>query len=792
MTRKPISLQNKTCLSFWIAYHALIFTAFAGLCVANRGKINIDADLFNMLPKPVMGKALNAADERLTEMTGQNVFILASNSDFGAAKAAAEAAYSALSGSSGFKSLSLYQDAGSIGGILDFIHMYRWNLLDESAAAELEAPGGPEQFAQNALGTAYGAFTMMPLNLLESDPFLLTEYDLQNYLAALRASGTQMSLKDGVLASFHNEKWYVMIRGVLSKEGAALASDKNAVVEIHAVCGALEADGTKFIYSGTPFHSYKSSSNASREIATISSISMFVVLVILLLIFKRPHPILFSIASIFISTFTAICATLLVFGKMHVLTMVFGTSLIGSCIDYSLHYFIHWKGNKDFHTGSEVRNHLLMGLALSLVSTVLCYFILVFAPFNLLRQMAVFSISGIVSSFLTVVCIYPYVPVPETGRDIALMKIVRMPEWYNKKLVGRIVITLLFAATIGTLAVFRKNVRIENNLAKLYKLEGRELADEAEASGVLQYNPSGWFIVSGGTAEETLQREERLTAELRRVNAGKEKGGFICTSLFIPSVAAQQKSRDAAARLLPLAPEQYEALGYAPETAASLRRDFAESDGKWILLDGGLPEFLKASVSSAWLGEIDGSYYSVVLPVSVTDAAAYRSIAAESEGVYFVSKVKDMNRDLDALSRMILMLFAVVYVVIFIVLRFFYTWKQSFKIISVPMLIVLVTSAIFAVAKINLEFFSITGMILVFGLGLDYVIYMIENEKRQDAGERARLEPFAILLSFVTTAVSFGALALSKFVPVHMLGLSIFIGLTTAFVSTFFYTRADF
>ena len=68
-------------------------------------------------------------------------------------------------------------------------------------------------------------------------------------------------------------------------------------------------------------------------------------------------------------------------------------------------------------------------------------------------------------------------------------------------------------------------------------------------------------------------------------------------------------------------------------------------------------------------------------------------------------------------------------------------------------------------------------MILVFGLGLDYVIYMIENEKRNEESENARLEPFAITLSFVTTAVSFGALALSNFMPVHLIGLSIFIGL---------------
>ena len=170
--------------------------------------------------------------------------------------------------------------------------------------------------------------------------------------------------------------------------------------------------------------------------------------------------------------------------------------------------------------------------------------------------------------------------------------------------------------------------------------------------------------------------------------------------------------------------------------------------------------------------------------MSITDEDAYIRIASEDPNVYFENKIKDIGRDLDRLTKTILMLFAIAYVVIVIVLKIFYNWRHTLKIASIPLLIVLVIASIFSARGIPLEFFSITGMILVFGLGLDYVIYMIENEKRSDTSVNARLEPFAILLSFLTTAVSFGALALSSFVPVHMLGLSIFLGLTTAFLCT--------
>lgn len=786
------SLQNKTYLGIWIAYHAVILAAFCAMLLSNRGTVKFDADLFNMLPKPVTAEAFAAADAKLTEMTGKNVFILVSNEQFSQAKAAAETVYAALNGSPRFKSVSLYQDTSNLGDITAFIQKYRWNLLDEETASLLNAPGGAELFAQNALATAYGAFTLMPLSVLETDPFLLSEHNLQNYLSYLQKSGTALSPKDGVLASFVNGKWYILIRAVLSEKGAALASGGNAVVQIYEVCTPLEKDGTRFVFSGTPFHSYKSSSAATKEISVITSVSMLVVLAILLLVFKRPQPIFCSLLSIFVSVLTAVAATFALFGKMHVLTLVFGTSLIGSCIDYSLHYFITWKGNSDFHSGREIRAHLLKGLGLSLISTVLCYFVLLFAPFTLLKQMSVFSMTGIVSAFLTAIALYPYIPVPETDRDIRLLRLMRTPSWYNKKVVGRIVITSMFVVSIGMLVVFHKHFKIENNVARLYKLEGRELSDEAEAAGVLNYSPSGWFIISGETEEDVLQKEEAVAAQLRTVNKGKTNGGYICTSAFIPSIKKQRESRAAAERLLPLAPEQYESLGYDKNCASALSREFYSGNDDFIRMGKNVPDSIEKSVSAVWLGNIDGTYYSVVIPTSVTDYDAYMKIVGDSDGVFFVSKVRSVNSDLDRLSKMLLMLFSAVYILIFIVLKLFYTWKQSFKIISVPLLIVLFVAAIFSAVHIHLEFFSIVGMILVFGLGLDYVIYMIENEKRSDKSDNAKLEPFAIALSFVTTAVSFGSLALSRFIPVHVIGLSIFIGLAVAYVSTFFYTRTEF
>lgn len=865
----------------WLLYHSVIIALFCVVVflgnLSRNGKKTlgdrIDADLFNMLPKQVTTRALAAADDKLLEKTAQNLFILVSNKDFNTAKEAAIKAYDSLKTSDRFKSITLYQDTSNVESMLDFLRSHKELLLTSDVVANINSDGG-ESFKDAALDKIFSSFNMVPLDL-EGDPFCLTDECATSYMDLVSNAAPDMSLKDDVLAKFNEETglWYIMIRAVSSKAGAALASPKNAVAKIYEVCNPLEKDGTRFIYSGTMFHSYSSSTNATREIGAISAISLTAVVIILLFVFQSTRPILMSLFSIVLSVVTAFCATIAVFGKMHILTLVFGTSLIGSCIDYSLHFFIAWKANKTLTNGAAVRAHLLKGLTLSLVSTVICYFVLLFAPFGLLRQMSVFSMAGIISTYLTAICIYPLLKLPKK-RKIRLLRLAHAPH-YNRKIVGRVVIGAMFFIGFLLLAVFHKNVIVKNDVKTLYKIAGRELTDETEAAKVLQYNPTGWFILSSSDTDALLEKDERLAALLKELNKGESRAGFVSTATFVPSKKSQMASLMAVEKLLPYTKKLYESAGYSALDAATLSQRYSErvkgfiseckrylttnekgaptnksiageslisgvadffngetvegddngtidsgaSGSPFVTIDS-LPSDLRGLLDQTWLGVLDGKYYSVIMPVRVSDNKAYSALAKTEDGIYFINKVISMNDDLDALSQMIIILFAVVYVVLFIVLKLFYTLKQTCKIISVPVLIILAVFATFAASGIAVEFFSITGMILVFGLGLDYVIYMIENEKRiakssnsgatfgnnnkneprdeksegaltADRVEALQLEPFAIMLSFATTALSFGALAASKFIPVHNIGLAIFIGLVTSYISTYFYTRLD-
>lgn len=797
-------LMNKNFLPVWIIYHAAVLVFFVITLIAFPGKVGIDSDLFNLVPKSISMASVKKADDKMMAVTSQNIFILVANEDFKEAKQVAEKVYGQLDGSKNFESVSIYSDVGAMSEITDFLYENRWNLIDEKTADDiLSSQDAAADFAMNALAQAYSGFTMLPLDNLESDPFLITEYNLHNYLGAVQNAGTAMSVKDGVLASHFDGKWYVMIRGILSVSGAKLASKNNAITEIYAACNSVnngDASGnTTFVYSGTPFHSHESSNSASREISIIATVSMLVVIVLLIFIFRSVKPLLFSVGAILLSVGAAFIATLAVFHKMHVITLVFGTSLIGSCIDYSLHFFTHWAGNQKFNSGKEIKNHILSGLLMAIISTGICFAILLFAPFAILKQMSLFCLTGLISSFLTTVAIYPYIKLPtERGNVRFTSGFAKVVSVLEQKWVGRTVISALFIISVLLIAVFHKNVKVKNDLLTLYNMEGRLLEDEITASKVIQYTPGGWYIVSGDSEEGVLQNEEALRHDFEKITEGTV--GYVSTTNFVPSIQTQKKSQAAYEKLLSMADAQFESLGYSSDESAMLsekmRKDFSDSKDAYVSIEAGnVPDFITSAISSAWLGKIDGKYYSVVLPTKVTEYTTYRSLVENNDNAFFISKSQDISADLDKLTVMVLKFFVIAYILMFIMLKFFYSWKQAFKIISVPFLIILVVIAVFAACKINLEFFSVTGLILVFGLGLDYIIYMMENEKKKNEAAVSTdsstvLEPFATLVSFVTTIISFGALALSSFKPVHLIGLSIFIGLATAYVSSFFYGRA--
>ena len=218
------------------------------------------------------------------------------------------------------------------------------------------------------------------------------------------------------------------------------------------------------------------------------------------------------------------CAALFaVFPRPHVLTFVFGTSLIGLSVDYVYHA---WAAG-----GVQ---QVKRPLACALATTVASFAPLLLSAVDVLRQMAVFSIAGLVAVWVWVMvsmgkignvandqcCQSSMLPVPNW---LLKLDIGNSGYWQHlRRLVGMVVL-MLAAAGIWKLEVVHSPTAFYRPDAYLADSERR----------VAELNPGGtglFAYVRGKTLQDALEREE--AAGLKGVSA------------VFPSLRRQRENRE--------------------------------------------------------------------------------------------------------------------------------------------------------------------------------------------------------------------------------------------------------
>ena len=109
-TIKQRVLSKKSFFPLWSIFHAGILLFALSIFLIFPKQIRIESNLFNLIPKSFSKSSFQKADEKMTSLTGQNVFIIVANPEFDKAKTVAQEVYKNLSKSDNFKSISLYND----------------------------------------------------------------------------------------------------------------------------------------------------------------------------------------------------------------------------------------------------------------------------------------------------------------------------------------------------------------------------------------------------------------------------------------------------------------------------------------------------------------------------------------------------------------------------------------------------------------------------------------------------------------------------------------------------------
>ena len=748
----------------------------------------VESDLYSVLPDSSEFKNVSEAEKALSARSMRNFTVLVGHRDFAVAKSAAEALEASFALDSAFAETRLYVDDSAMQRMSDFFFEYR-NVLQGKPVRDLLRQRDSSAFAaiaDMARQKVYGAFTIADLSHLEDDPFLLGAESFDYFTLHSQLMGGRFTLRDGVLAAEDSSVSYVMWSAALSPTVSTMASDGHVLARLDRVLDSLRLahEGLRIEKSGVPFHSYESSKNAQSEVAWISGVSIVLILLLLLWAFRTPIPIVCTLVAIGVAICAALSGTWALFGSIHVFTFVFGTSVIGVSIDYAIHFFTDWKHGTS-ESGLDIRRHIFKGLLLGFMTTELSYIALTFADFPLLRQMAVFSIIGLASSFATILLLFPNLPLPQgsvSAKTVAPTKIpafiLDLYDRFSPRTVVVAGIVLLMALVPGVL-----KLNIHTDMRALYAMSENLKRSEALNARLNNLGISAnYFIVEGSSEQELLQNEEALVRRLDSASSSVEPvlGGYLATSAYIPSSKTQDDTFEGIRRLYtsPVFGELLRDLNLSPDSVRVL-----DASPRYLTPQSDIPASFRSILSMLWIGEVNGKFYSAVFPLHVAANFEIAQFAEALPFVYAVNKMDNVNATLTDLSRVALLLVALAYLVVFAVLVLVYGFVQALKVIRAPVISCLFIAAVFGYCGIPFNFFAIVGVILTLGIGIDYALFFKEG------GSRNLTTALAVMLSAMTTLISFGSLSFSSFVPVATFGFSVLLGILCCFALSPFSRR---
>ncbi|WNO59540.1 hypothetical protein [Rheinheimera sp. MMS21-TC3] len=507
--------------------------------------------------------------------------------------------------------------------------------------------------------------------------------------------------------------------------------------------------------SGVLFHAVVAAKNASFEMQLYGGISLSAILLLIWFSFANWRPLILALTTLGCASAFGLAAVLLLFEQPHVLGLVFATTLIGIAIDYSFHGMLAAnKGNKTF-------KRMLPSLLLGLITTLLGYLALMFLPFPILNQVAVFMAVGLIVAFLTVKIVFlHWLPAASmTVNKYLLQFCANLSLKYNQAkpkwllAVGSLALVAVSCSLLLQIQ-FNDDVRLFNQSpAELLQQE-----QQVRSAGGQNWD-SRFIVLLGDSTEQLLQHEQSLQALLHTWQQQGKLGSWQATVQRVPPLQLQ----DEVQQLLQLAyqsepgQDYLQQLQLKPPAAITKRLS---------------PESFPSSFIQQ-IQPLNDKFASVILLSKLNLTSSDLTLLNAYPNTYWLDPIADTNASVKKL-RYQLSIWLALALVLAIVILF---WRRGGRAAGAIMLILVlaISSALLISLQLQqqLNIFNLIAALLVLALALDYGIFFTAKLPHQEVVQ-------AVFLSATTSCLAFGLLAFSKTPAIASFGLTVFLGVALA------------
>lgn len=642
---------------------------------------------------------------------------------------------------------------------------------------------------QNNYKTLVSPSGLIAKKTILRDPLGLTFMALQK-LQALNF-GDDFSVHNGYLLS--KDENHILL--FISPTYKSSETDKNTTFSenLYALNERLNAEFKNRVsaeYFGGALVAVANANQIKTDIQLTMSIAMSILLVILILFYKKLLLPLILFIPTALGALIAIVVLYLIRTKISAISLGIGSVLLGVTLDYALHVLTHIRSNND---AKGLYKEITKPILMSSLTTALAFLCLLFLKSQALQDLGIFAAISVLSASVFALVIIPQLykgKAVNTSKSTIIDKVASFNFHKTKIILGSIVALLVVSLFTYSKVTFNKDLNELN-----YQPEHLVEANERLENLISSTSKSVYISTYGETEEIALKANERVFEQLEALKGNKEIIEFSSIGTLVKSQSTQEakinqwntfwstQRKDSLQKHLEFNGTQF---GFKPKTFKAF---YSHLDKEFTPLSVEAYNALPFVSTEDYISKTEDFVTVSTLVKMENDKVKTLMQNFESTPNTVLIDRQDMNETfLGNLKNDFNRLVLYSLIVVLLILLVFYRSVSLTLVTIIPIgLTWLITIGLMGLLKIEFNIFNIIISTFIFGLGVDYCIF-ITNGLLHNYKYGINVLPTyktSIILSVITTILGVGALIFAKHPALYTIASVSIIGILSAIIISF-------
>ena len=508
-----------------------------------------------------------------------------------------------------------------------------------------------------------------------------------------------------------------------------------------------------------------------KDTLLTQGITVVFLIVFLGLYFRKKRAPLIILIPVLFGALFSLAAIYFIKGSISVIALGTGSVILGIAVNYSLHFFNHYRHTKSIE---EVISDLAFPLTIGSITTVGGFLCLQFVESEMLKDLGLFAAFSLIGASLSSLIFLPHfiATTKEQKRHVAVQsswidKVASFRPEYNKWLV---LIIILLTVGFGFMA---KNVSFESDLERMNFMSSKLKKAEADLNNINAYAlKSVYLVTEGKTLNDALINNEKIVSQIEELKTNgivKKYSGV--SSLIISDSLQKQRIRQWNNYWTPQKKQQLfttletegKVIGFRT-TAFNNFRELLNKEYKPV--NAKQVESVRRNFLDDYITEQPGHATVVTLvKVAAEDKENVYRAFGKNSAITVVDKQYLTSRFVEIINSDFTKIALMSSILVFFVLLLTYGRIELTLVSFIPMFISWIwILGIMGITGIQFNIINIIVSALIFGLGDDYSLFIMDGLLREYKTGRKNLSSYksSIILSAITTIAGLGVLIFAK------------------------------